>query len=90
MEEDIFRTYYTGVIGGNSARRFKQEIGFCSARKQQKLEAICAQVNNTNVEGIPASDLVAEAVEQQNCHCAISVCIIRSTSMVPSNFRVTA
>ncbi len=24
----IFRTYYTGIIGGNSARRFKQEIGF--------------------------------------------------------------
>jgi len=58
----IFRTYHIGVIGGNSARRFKQEIGFLSARKQQKMEAICAQVSNTNVEGIPASELVADAV----------------------------
>ncbi|HZG66266.1 MAG TPA: SNF2 helicase-associated domain-containing protein, partial [Herpetosiphonaceae bacterium] len=57
-----FRTYYVGVIGGNSARRFKQEIGFLSERKQQKLEEICGSAGNTNVEGIPASDIVADAV----------------------------
>ena len=58
----IFRTYYIGVIGGNSARRFRQEIGFLSIRKQRTLDEICARVGNTNVEGIPASDLVADAV----------------------------
>ena len=59
----IFRTYQIGVIGGNGARRFLQEIGFGSPSKQQKLEAICEQVNNTNVEGVPASDLVAQMVK---------------------------
>ena len=58
----IFRTYYIGVIGGNSARRFLQEIGFLSTRKQQRLEDICPLNANTNVEGIPASDIVAQAV----------------------------
>ncbi|MBD2501546.1 SNF2-related protein [Anabaena azotica] len=54
--KQIFRTYYIGVIGGNSARRFLQEIGFGNAQKQEKLIKICQQFNNTNVEGIPASD----------------------------------
>lgn len=56
------RTYYIGVIGGNSARRFLQEIGYSILEKQQKLEEICQQVSNTNVEGIPASDIVAQTV----------------------------
>ncbi|WP_268807129.1 SNF2-related protein [Gloeocapsopsis dulcis] len=58
----IYRTYYIGVIGGNSARRFLQEIGFSNQQKQDKLEAICQWVSNTNIEGIPASDVVAEIV----------------------------
>ncbi len=62
----IYRTYYIGIIGGNSARRFRQEIDFLSPRKQRKLEAICARTSNTNVEGIPASDLVADAVKTTN------------------------
>ncbi len=54
------RTYYIGVIGGNSARRFLQEIGFNNSEKQSKLEQICQLVSNTNIEGIPASDMVAQ------------------------------
>ena len=56
------RTYYIGVIGGNSARRFIQEIGFNNLEKQSKLEQICQLVSNTNIEGIPASDMVAQTV----------------------------
>ncbi|MBD2491023.1 SNF2-related protein [Aulosira sp. FACHB-615] len=58
----IFRTYYIGVIGGNSARRFLQEIGFNYTQKQQKLKEICQRVNNTNIEGVPAADVVAQTV----------------------------
>ncbi|MEH1949305.1 MAG: SNF2 helicase-associated domain-containing protein, partial [Nostoc sp.] len=57
-----FRTYYIGVIEGNSARRFLQEIGFNNSKKQSKLEQICQLVSNTNIEGIPASDMVAQTV----------------------------
>lgn len=59
----IFPTYYIGTIGGNGARKFLQEIGFTNLQKQRKLEEICQQVSNTNVEGIPASDIVAQVVE---------------------------
>jgi SNF2 family DNA or RNA helicase/intein/homing endonuclease len=59
----IFRTYYIGTFGGNSARIFLQEIGCGYPEKQQKLEKICAVAANTNVAGIPVSDLVAGAVE---------------------------
>jgi SNF2 family DNA or RNA helicase/intein/homing endonuclease len=58
-----FRTYYIGVIGGNSARRFLQEIGFSNSKKQWELEQICQLVSNTNIEGIPASDIVAQTVK---------------------------
>lgn len=58
----IYRSYYFGVLGGNAARKFCREIGFVSERKQQKLEKICERVTNTNVEGIPASEIVAQAV----------------------------
>ncbi len=58
----IFRPYYFGVLGGNAARKFYQQIGFVSERKQQRLEKICERVTNTNVEGIPASEIMAQAV----------------------------
>ncbi len=58
----IFRTYYIGTIGGNSARRFNNEIGFSHKNKQSRLEEICEKTSNTNVEGIPASDIVAQMV----------------------------
>lgn len=58
----ISRLYQFGVLGGNAARKFCQEIGFVSERKQQRLEKICSLVNNTNVEGIPASEIMAQTV----------------------------
>lgn len=58
----ILRDYYIGTIGGNSARKFCEEIGFIYSDKQFKLEQICQRENNTNVEGIPASEIVAKAV----------------------------
>ncbi len=64
----IFRTYYIGTLGGNSARIFLREIGFGNPDKQVKLESICATVGNTNVEGIPASPIVAEAVRTTGRH----------------------
>ncbi|MEI6443990.1 MAG: SNF2-related protein [Nostocales cyanobacterium ELA583] len=67
----ILRTYYIGVIGGNSARRFWEEMGFGNSQKQDKLDIICQKINNTNVEGIPASDIVAQAVKKTGlplCH----------------------
>ncbi|HTL89463.1 MAG TPA: SNF2 helicase-associated domain-containing protein, partial [Leptolyngbya sp.] len=54
----IKRTDYIGTIGGNSARRFLEEVGFGCAEKQIKLQAICQTICNTNVEGIPASGIV--------------------------------
>jgi SNF2 family DNA or RNA helicase len=58
----IDRPYQIGVLGGNAARKFCQEIGFAGIGKQKKLEEICAFVCNTNVEGIPASEIVADAI----------------------------
>nr|WP_256386542.1 SNF2-related protein [Hydrocoleum sp. CS-953] len=60
----IFRTYYIGTFSGNSARRFLQEIGFNHPEKQEKLKSICATKANSNVEGIPASDIVAEVANK--------------------------
>lgn len=59
----IMRTYYSGLINGSSARRFAETIGFGDPQKQTRLEAQCALPNNTNVEGVPASDIVGELVE---------------------------
>lgn len=67
----IFRTYYIGTLGGNSARRFLQEIGFNYSAKQYELVKICEKISNTNVEGIPVSNIVAEAVKVSQlpiCH----------------------
>ncbi len=58
----IERTYYLGTIGGNGARRFVKEIKFGDFKKQQKLEEICQHPSNTNIEGIPASEIVAEMI----------------------------
>ncbi|GAB4504809.1 MAG: hypothetical protein Fur0043_18030 [Anaerolineales bacterium] len=56
----IFKTYHFGILGGNSARRFLQEIGFSDEAKQVKLESICSKSANTNVEGLPVSDIVMD------------------------------
>ncbi|AFZ58002.1 helicase [Anabaena cylindrica FACHB-243] len=59
----ILRTYFNGVIGGNSARRFWEEIGFGNSQKQHKLDVICQKVSNTNIESIPASEIVAQVLK---------------------------
>lgn len=58
----IYRPYQCGVIGGNAARKFCEQIGFVGIEKQKKLEKICTAVNNTNIEGIPASDVMAGVI----------------------------
>ncbi|MDS3859987.1 SNF2-related protein [Thermosynechococcaceae cyanobacterium BACA0444] len=62
--KNIQRTYYIGTIGGVGLRRFQQEIGFISEIKQGKLKKIADITCNTNIEGIPASDVVRNMVEQ--------------------------
>ncbi|HBY95514.1 MAG TPA: helicase [Chloroflexi bacterium] len=58
----LFRTYSIGTIEGTAARTFLQQIGFISPEKQRRLEEICAPMNNPNIAGVPASEIVAEAV----------------------------
>jgi SNF2 family DNA or RNA helicase/intein/homing endonuclease len=58
----IFRDYQIGVLGGNAARKFCQDIGFAGSEKQRRLEKICELISNTNVEGIPASEIMAQTV----------------------------
>jgi SNF2 family DNA or RNA helicase len=58
----IARPYVLGTFGGHAIRHFLREIGFGDAQKQQRLETICTTVQNTNVEGIPASSIVAQMV----------------------------
>lgn len=58
----IFRPYQIGILGGNAARKFCTQIGFVSGRKQQKLAKICESISNTNVEGVPASEIMAQVV----------------------------
>src|SRR5207302_1570517 len=58
----IYRPYQVGVIGGNAVRKFLKEIGFVGDVKQKKLEKLCEVACNTNVEGIPASEIMAEVV----------------------------
>jgi intein/homing endonuclease/superfamily II DNA or RNA helicase len=58
----IYRSYYIGTLGGNAARNFYREIGFCDPVKQSRLGKICEYQSNTNVEGIPASGIVAKVV----------------------------
>ena len=40
----IYRGYYIGTLGGNAARNFYREIGFCDPKKQSRLEKICDYV----------------------------------------------
>jgi nucleotide-binding universal stress UspA family protein len=53
----IYRTYYIGLIGGESLRRFHDLVGFSDPVKQAKLTTLCEQPPNTNVEGVPGSHL---------------------------------
>jgi SNF2 family DNA or RNA helicase/intein/homing endonuclease len=57
----IYRTYYIGLIGGRSLRRFHELVGFSEPVKQAKLARLCETLSNTNVEGVPGSFLLALA-----------------------------
>ena len=54
----IYRTYYIGLIGGRSLRRFHELVGFSDSVKQEKLASLCETISNTNVEGVPGSFLL--------------------------------
>ena len=54
----IYRTYYIGLIGGESLRRFHDLVGFSDPVKQAKLATLCEKAPNTNVEGVPGSHLL--------------------------------
>ncbi len=53
----IKRQYSVGLIGGPSARLFREHVGIAHSEKQAKLDAICAVPPNTNVEGVPGVGL---------------------------------
>ncbi len=55
----IYRTYYIGLIGGDSVRRFCDLVGFSDPVKQAKLAKLCEPTANTNTEGIPGSFALA-------------------------------
>ena len=57
----IYRTYYIGLIGGDSVRRFCDLVGFSDPVKQAKLAKLCEPTANTNTEGIPGSFALALA-----------------------------
>ncbi|MXQ63405.1 hypothetical protein GQ466_05095 [Actinomadura rayongensis] len=57
----IKRPYQVGIIGGPGLRAFRDHIGIEDPVKQAKLEAVCDRPHNTNVEGVPGSDLLKEA-----------------------------
>ncbi|MFG1854468.1 SNF2-related protein [Actinomadura geliboluensis] len=59
----VKRPYQIGLIGGPSLRRFHRLIGIADAAKQSRLDALCAGPPNTNVEGVPGSDLLKRAQE---------------------------
>ena len=54
------RTYWTGYIGGPSLRRFAEHVGFTAPAKSARLALVCQTETNSNVEGVPVADLVAE------------------------------
>ncbi|WP_338072193.1 SNF2-related protein [Actinomadura coerulea] len=57
----IKRPYQIGLIGGASLRRFQRLIGIADAEKQARVDEICAEPSNTNVEGVPGNDLLRQA-----------------------------
>ncbi|WP_345511497.1 SNF2-related protein [Phytohabitans houttuyneae] len=57
----ILRPYHVGTIGGPSLRLFQEHIGFSDPAKTAKLADICAKPASTNVEGVPAADILMHA-----------------------------
>ena len=82
----IYRPYWIGLIGGISLRRFHAQVGFSDQVKQAKLADICAAKSNTNVEGIPGSDLLKLAHHLTGLPCGTSA-LEQFTSMALKSYR---
>ncbi len=59
----VKRPYAVGIIGGPFLRTFRDSIGIADTVKQEKLDRLCDTAHNTNVEGVPACDLLRDARE---------------------------
>lgn len=59
----IKRVYWRGTISGDSARRFASAVTIADEAKQERLQQLIASASNTNVEGVPAGDLI-RAIQQ--------------------------
>jgi SNF2 family DNA or RNA helicase/intein/homing endonuclease len=89
----IYRPYYIGLIGGSSLRRFHELVGFSDPVKQRKLADLCATTCNTNVEGIPGSDVLALArrlTRLRAAHLGLSTVYFTGTQQLPAATAGTA
>lgn len=85
--KNIWRDYWVGTIGGPSARLFCDEIGFSVNYKQEALEKFKEVVANSNVEGVPAYQILKEIVDKTNIpirHITDSYTIYLSGTQEPS------
>ncbi len=57
----VVRTYYNGIIGGESLRRLHDLVGVDDPRKASRLADVASKPCNTNVGGVPVADVLQEA-----------------------------
>ena len=57
----IPRTYYVGLIGGQSLRLFHDLIGIDDPAKSKRLSRVAAATTNGNVGGVPVADVLQKA-----------------------------
>ena len=55
------RTYYTGIVGGESLRLLDELVGIDDSTKAKKLSLVASAVCNGNVGGVPVADVIQEA-----------------------------
>jgi intein/homing endonuclease/superfamily II DNA or RNA helicase len=70
----IKRTYYVGIIGGTSLRKFQEVVGFLSQEKIFKLAEACKRKCNDNIDIVPTLDLIKPIFEMKvpRLHVGIS------------------
>jgi len=59
----IYRDYWIGLIGGDSSRIYAREIGFFTDYKHDDLQKFLSVKSNTNVEGLPAYEILREIID---------------------------
>jgi len=59
----IYRDYWIGIIGGESSRIYAREIGFFTDYKHRDLQKFLEVKPNSNVEGLPAYNILREIVD---------------------------